>query len=166
MMVNSVKSIPVNWSNNIMVRSYTSNTKRNRLLLDDLLLIKSRFLAGCILLLIGFILILIVLVSCLLARKKSKSKGKEMRITRRRPNGNIEQSSSSPIAHPIIIDSSEQESGSIQLETYRTSTGKYSSSQKRLFSVWTVQSFRCIFSWENKRIETRRANLDLFSMIE
>lgn len=116
-----------------MVRTFTSYPKTNRLILDAILLVKSRFLAGCILLLIGFVLILIILISCLLARKKPKSKGKDICVTRRILNGNFQQST----APSIIVDSSEHESGSIQLQIYRTSTNKCSSSppQKRLLSV-------------------------------
>ena len=36
--------------------------------LDTILLLKSRFLAGCVLILIGFILILLIFISCFLAK--------------------------------------------------------------------------------------------------
>lgn len=62
-------------------------------ILDTILLFKSRFLAGCILLLIGFVLISMVCISCSLARNM-RTKRKETTIEKR----NIEQPSSpSPV---------------------------------------------------------------------
>jgi ABC-type multidrug transport system fused ATPase/permease subunit len=74
--------------------------------IDTILLFKSRFLAGCIIFLTGFILILIAFISCILARN-NQTKREKIPISKPIINGKIEQSiSSSPVVRIITKESS------------------------------------------------------------